>query len=65
MLYIYKTLNPETGSIGIIFWMGLSMSAAMSAVGFSEPLLANVGEHSGKFMNILPEGQVNEISSSF
>jgi hypothetical protein len=47
--------------------MGLSMSAAMSAVGFSEPLLANVGEHSGKFMNILPEGQVNEkfISASY
>lgn len=46
--------------------MGLSMSAAMSAVGFSEPLLANIGEHSGKFMNILPEGQVNEkFSFSF
>jgi solute carrier family 12 (potassium/chloride transporters), member 9 len=49
-----------TGSIGIVFWMGLSMSAAMSAVGFSEPLLANVGENNGKFMNILPEGHVNE-----
>ncbi|KAG2188271.1 hypothetical protein INT44_001024 [Umbelopsis vinacea] len=50
--------SPEFGgSIGIVFWMGLSMSAAMSAVGFSEPLLANVGENSGKFLNILPEGQ--------
>jgi hypothetical protein len=38
--------------------MGLSMSAAMSAIGFSEPLLANLGKQSGKFSNVLPEGQV-------
>jgi hypothetical protein len=48
-----------------VFWMGLSMSAAMSAIGFSEPLLANLGKQSGKFVNVLPEGQVNERSFSF
>lgn len=41
-----------------MFWMGQSMSAAMSTVGFSEPLLANVGKQSGNFLNVLPEGQV-------
>jgi hypothetical protein len=34
------------------------MSAAMSATGFSEPLLANLGQESGKYLNVLPEGQV-------
>jgi hypothetical protein len=48
----------HTGSIGIVFWMGSSMSAALSTVGFSEPLLANLGKDSGNFLNVLPEGQV-------
>jgi hypothetical protein len=38
--------------------MGSSMSAALSTVGFSEPLLANLGKNSGNFLNVLPEGQV-------
>ncbi|KAG2186160.1 hypothetical protein INT43_002598 [Umbelopsis isabellina] len=51
--------SPEFGgSIGLVFWMGQCMSAAMSATGFSEPLLANLGQESGQYLNVLPEGQV-------
>lgn len=56
---IARSLGPEFGgSIGIVFYIGQVLNAALNVVGFVEPILSNFGNEYGITSKILPEGRV-------
>ncbi|KAK7205702.1 amino acid permease-domain-containing protein [Myxozyma melibiosi] len=55
---IARSLGPEFGgSIGIVFYIGQVLNAALNIVGFVEPILSNFGNEYGITSKILPEGR--------
>ncbi|KAK9331982.1 amino acid permease-domain-containing protein [Lipomyces starkeyi] len=54
---ISRSLGAEFGgSIGIVFYIGQVLNAALNVVGFVEPILSNFGNEYGITSRFLPEG---------
>ncbi|CCE82071.1 Piso0_002767 [Millerozyma farinosa CBS 7064] len=54
---ISRSLGPEFGgAIGIIFFIGQVLNAALNVVGIIEPILLNFGSTSGSLLKVLPQG---------
>lgn len=54
---ISRSLGPEFGgSIGLVFYIGQVLNSGLNVVGFTEPFLNNLGQHSGIMAHVFPQG---------
>ncbi|KAJ3222857.1 hypothetical protein HK099_001821 [Clydaea vesicula] len=55
---ISRSLGPEFGgSIGLIFYFGTILTAAINVLGFTETFIYNFGEKNGSIFRFLPESE--------
>lgn len=53
---VSRSLGPEFGgSIGVIFYVGQVLNAALNVAGFVDPLVSAFGVRSGTFLNVVSE----------
>lgn len=59
---ISRSLGPEFGgSIGVIFYVGQVLNAALNVAGFVDPLVEAFGVNSGAFLNVVSEKPVHKF----